>query len=245
MLRNLINNIPPVTKNLLLLNILMYIVLLSGGANEYGGLILNQKLGMHYVYSPLFEPYQIISHMFCHGNFPHLLFNMFALVTIGSLLEKVWGPKRFLIFYFITGLGALFLHEAALAFDLHRAIGSINAHDVVFNETSINYNRFVYDTFQANKIVETYITPVVGASGAVFGLLIGLAMLFPNIELMIIFLPIPIKAKYLVPVLIVIELTLGVNNFEMDNVAHFAHLGGALFGFIMIKIWKRDRNNFY
>lgn len=243
MLRQIFYNMPVVTKNLFLMNVLMFLVLLTGGGDLFMGLQMNMKLGMYYVFSPLFEPYQIVTHMFCHGNFPHLLFNMIALVSIGSLLERVWGPKRFLFFYLFTGLGAVALHQFALGFDLYRAMGTFHPHDITLDGDMIRYpNEYA---MHIQIIKDSYFVPTVGASGAVFGLLAGLALLFPNIELMLMFIPIPIKAKYLVPVLMLIELSLGVRNFEMDNVAHFAHLGGALFGFILIQIWKRDRKNFY
>ncbi|MFI5204858.1 MAG: rhomboid family intramembrane serine protease [Flavobacteriales bacterium] len=244
MLRDLFNNMPVVTKNLFLLCILMFIVQLSG-ENAFNGEGMTHKLGVYYIFSPYFEPYQVITHMFCHGNVPHLLFNMLALISIGSLLERVWGPKRFLVFYLITGLGAVCIHEFAIGYDLYRAVGQWKVSDVTLTHDSINYNELLYTEKQAQQIMGAYLSPTLGASGAVFGLLVGLAMLFPNIELMFIFLPIPIKAKYLVPVYVVIELMLGMKNYEMDNIAHFAHLGGALFGFILIKLWQKNRTNFY
>jgi membrane associated rhomboid family serine protease len=235
---------PAVTKNLFLLCVLMFIVQATG-ETAFDGAGVTRKLGLYYVFSPNFEPYQLVSHMFCHGNFAHLLFNMLALITIGTLLERVWGPKRFLLFYFVTGFGAVFIHEVAMGYDLYRAIGAWKATDVNVMYDSISYNKFVYDEWQANQILNVYSIPTVGASGAIFGLLVGLAMLFPNIELMFLLFPVPVKAKYIVPVMMVLELVLGMKNFEMDNVAHFAHLGGALFGFVMIKIWGRNRTNFY
>lgn len=233
MLRDLFNNMGVVTKNLFLLCILMFIVQKSG-ENAFNGDGISSRLGLYYFDSPNFQPFQIITHMFCHGNFPHLLFNMLGLVTIGGLLERVWGPKRFLIFYLSTGLGAMLIHQAATAYDIYKVVGSVTA-DLYGS----------YSTIEARTLAESYYAPVLGASGAIYGLLIALAMLFPNIELMFLFFPVPIKAKYLVPVFVIIEVFLGMSNYQTDNIAHFAHLGGALFGFILIKIWSRDRSKFY
>jgi len=170
----------------------------------------------------------------------------------GGALEKAWGPKRFLIYYFITGLGASILHVSVQAIEFHQATGSFFL-DLVLNENGgisggtaevaqIINSLSVADSKTVSSIL---FGPAVGASGAVFGILIGFAMLFPNTELMMMFIPIPIKAKYFIGFYIVLELFLGLNNFEFDSVAHFAHLGGALFGFIMVKMWQKDTNKFY
>jgi membrane associated rhomboid family serine protease len=173
----------------------------------------------HYPLSPEFRPWQMITHMFMHGGFTHLLFNMFALFVFGSALEKVWGPKRFLIYYLLCGIGAFFFYEFTLGIDIYQQIGSFNP----------------------NRDLGW----VVGASGSVFGLLLGFGMLFPNTQLMLLFPPIPIKAKFFVIGYGVIELMMAFNNSPGDNVAHFAHLGGMIIGYILIKRWQKNRHNFY
>jgi rhomboid-like protein len=245
MLKNFFANITPVCKNLLFLNIIMFVFIATGHYIEVttpGGHVeifyeRNRWLGMHYFSSPEFKPYQIVSYMFAHGSPGHLIFNMLSLVMFGSILERIWGPKRFLLFYLITGLGALALHEAVNAYQIYQYTGSL-APD--FSTVAQLTNPKAIDV-----VGNAYYGPIVGASGAIFGLLIAFAMLFPNTELMLIFLPIPVKAKYFVPFLVIAELVLSQANFEGDNVAHYAHLGGALIGFIMVRIWQRNRNNFY
>ena len=235
---------PDAVKNLLLINLVMFLasILFQSGTQD-----LRFTLGLHYFDSDSFEPYQVVTHMFMHGGLGHIFFNMFALIMFGSQLERVWGPKRFLTFYFITGLGAVVLHLGVQAFELHQIWGSIRplSHDLVSMSAGGIERIEGISTDDLRRTLSIYSVPTVGASGAIYGLLLGFAMLFPNTELMLIFLPIPIKAKYFVPFLMLGELYLGVNNFSWDNIAHFAHLGGALFGFIMIMIWKRNRNNFY
>lgn len=235
---------PDAVKNLLLINLVMFLasILFQSGTQD-----LRFTLGLHYFDSDSFEPYQVVTHMFMHGGLGHIFFNMFALIMFGSQLERVWGPKRFLTFYFITGLGAVVLHLGVQAFELHQIWGSIRplSHDLVSMSVGGIERIEGISTDDLRRTLSIYSVPTVGASGAIYGLLLGFAMLFPNTELMLIFLPIPIKAKYFVPFLMLGELYLGVNNFSWDNIAHFAHLGGALFGFIMIMIWRRNRNNFY
>jgi rhomboid-like protein len=175
-----------------------------------------------------------------HGGISHIFFNMFALVMFGGQLERIWGPKRFLTFYFVTALGAALIHTLVNAYQVHEITGSLTP-----IKDGLMTMQSTFSTADAEALSQIYLGPVVGASGAIYGLLLGFAMLFPNTELMLIFLPIPIKAKYFVPLLMIGELYLGANNFQWDNIAHFAHLGGALFGFIMIMIWKRDRSNFF
>jgi membrane associated rhomboid family serine protease len=224
--------IPPVVLNLLIINVLFFLATIF---MESSGNILALKLGLFYVDSPQFEPYQIITHMFMHGGVAHIFFNMFGLWMFGSPLEKVWGPKRFLLFYFVTALGAALLHQVVMGFQVNQITGSF----FPGVEGECDYEQGF------SKLGALMCIPTVGASGALFGILAGFAMLFPNTPLMLIFFPIPIKAKYFVLGYVIMELYLGFRNAPADNVAHFAHLGGALFGFIMIKYWQRNRNRFY
>ena len=173
----------------------------------------------HYPLGGGFEPWQVISHMFMHGGIGHLFFNMFALVIFGSALERVWGSKRFLQFYLLCGIGAFLIFEATVGYKLYNYYGQIS-----FDES--------YGL-------------VIGASGAVYGLLLGFGMLFPNTELMLLFPPIPIKAKFFVILYGLLELSMAMSNNQGDNVAHVAHLGGMVVGYILIKKWQNSRDVFY
>ena len=237
------NTLPPVVKNLIIINVIM---LLATYVLSMRGIDLANILGLHYFNSPDFEPYQLVTHMFMHGGFMHLLFNMFALWMFGRVLENVWGPKRFFIFYFVTGIGAAVFYSFVNYIEFQyiaakltpEVVQDVMAHGADIISQGQNY------VGQAGKLNSILNVPTVGASGAVFGILLGFGMLFPNTELMLLFPPIPIKAKYFVAGYGAIELYSGLTN-SGGNIAHFAHLGGMLFGFLMIKYWNRHTNNFY
>lgn len=239
-----INTIPPVVKNLIIINVLM---LLATYVLEMKGIDLTNILGLHYIESPDFKPYQLVTHMFMHGGFTHLLFNMFALWMFGRVLESVWGPKRFFIYYFVTGLGAAALHTLVNYLQFHYLAGRMSPETVQMVMTQgteiFNQGKNFSDP-AAGKLNLMLNIPTVGASGAVFGILLGFGMLFPNTELMLLFPPIPIKAKYFVAGYGAIELFSGITGMG-PNIAHFAHLGGMLFGFFMIRYWNRNTRNFY
>jgi membrane associated rhomboid family serine protease len=221
--------------NIIAINVLMFIATFAVGEG------LMSKLSLHYLFNTHdyiknageagvsgFQPIQLFTHMFMHANVPHLFFNMFAAYMFGSVLERVWGGKRFLVFYLVTGFGAVILHMLVQFFLVWKATGSV---DPIWPHLVANPEAF-----------STYFSRTVGASGAVFGILVGFGMMFPNTELMLLFFPIPIKAKYFISFYVLMELYLGFNMSQGDNIAHFAHLGGALFGFILIKIWSKNRN---
>lgn len=237
---------PTVVKNLLIINIIFYVATMM-----FGGPMMTQVLGVHYFDSPDFRIWQVITYMFMHdfSSLFHILFNMFALYTFGSSLEYIMGQKRFLNFYLITGLGALGLQLLVQSIEVYNITGSaVNNGSFIVDtfKRTISFNPQLINEEQASTLLGIYTTPMVGASGAIFGLLIAFGMLFPNAELFIMFIPVPVKAKYIIPVYVVLELFLGVKQFSGDSVAHFAHLGGALFGFILIKMWRFKRqDNFY
>ncbi len=264
---------PDVIKNLLIINGLLFLATLTA---ESFGVRLSRILGLHYVNSQYFQPYQFVSHLFMHGSFMHLFSNMFALWMFGSVLENVWGAKRFLFFYFFTGLGAALIHsgvlyyentslEAALNVFLNsptpdafkffideKATGFFNnkIYDFI-NEWSTQPNNEMYISqakVYANNVLQTGIDiPTVGASGAVFGVLLAFGMLFPNTLLYIYFL-FPIKAKYFVAIYALFEFYTGYQNLtgsSSSNIAHFAHLGGMLFAFILIRYWQKGKRNFF
>ncbi len=258
-----LGNLPPVIKNLLIINIIVFIA-------DYFlprvGIDLTRMLALHNIASPYFKPIQFVTHMFMHGSITHIFFNMFALVMFGKVLEQVWGQKRFLIFYFVTGLGAAALHS----FVNYLNLTSLHNEIIAFTNTpspevllslvrehlshpaawvndflssySMNPNNQAYinkGVQLANDIYMLHLNiPTVGASGAVFGVLLAFGMLFPNTKLMLLFPPIPIKAKYFVIIYGAIELFAAVMPQQGDNVAHFAHLGGMIFGYLLIKYWN-------
>ncbi len=238
MLNNI--NIPPVVKNLLIINGIFFLAKMVLG-NQID---LDTILGAHYFDSPKFRIWQPITYMFMHGGFMHLLFNMFGLFMFGGILEQRWGAKRFINFYLITGLGALALQWVVQGIELHQITGSfMNNGQLPLNLLAEGkFNPAQYTESNASTLFSIYFGTMIGASGAVFGIMTAFAMLYPNVELMLMFIPFPVKAKYFIPIYIVIELFLGVARIQGDSIAHFAHLGGALIGFILVKLWnKKDR----
>ena len=229
------SELPEVVKNLLILNGLFFLATVS--LNNLG-IDLVKILGLHQFQSPDFRPHQLVTHLFMHGNFTHLFFNMFALWMFGKILENVWGSKSFLIYYMITGIGAASIH---LLISQYQIISISNQIPEMLNlAIEGRYNPSIPIS---KKLTQLIITPTVGASGAVFGLLLAFGMLFPN-ALLYLYFAIPIKAKYFVIGYGLIELYAGISNNPADNVAHFAHLGGMIFGFFLIKYWKNDMTTF-
>ena len=232
------NILPTIVKNLLIINCLLFLAKITL-INQ--GVSLDHILGLHYWKSIYFETWQIISHMFMHGDIMHLFFNMFAVWMFGTQLENLWGSKRFLNYYLLTGLGAAFLHFLIIHFqilNLESVMNDSNINNVtekghlILNEGKNYINR------NMGHLNLLYNTPVVGASGALFGLLMAFGMLFPNTMMFFLFIPFPIKAKYFVLIYGLAELYYGIQNNPNDNIAHFAHLGGMIFGFLIIKYWS-------
>lgn len=238
-----IRNIPPVTKNLIIVNLIIWLAMML--FPHQIGYFINKHLGLHYIGSSLFNPVQMITYMFVHStdSFFHILFNMFTLWMFGRILEQVWGSQRFFVFYMICGIGAAMVQEGVWAL--------IWEHDYI--DAIRLQNGATYETMKAavdaglaagnpallegmdlfkNALV------VVGASGAIFGLLLGFAFVFPDMPLYLFFIPVPIKAKYMVIGYGVIEFFLGIGGAQ-STVAHFAHLGGMLFGLILLLYWKK------
>jgi membrane associated rhomboid family serine protease len=235
------NNITPVVKNLIFINVIFFIATLIFKAQ---GINLSDILGVYYFASPKFQVWQPITYMFMHSDtdYYHILFNMLGLFMFGSTVEAYLGPKKFINFYLITGLGAVVLTWAVQAVELYQVTGSIVDNGKASLELLAQgkFNSEVLTHNEASTLYGTFFGKMVGASGALFGVMIAFGMLFPNLEMMVIPIPFPIKAKILIPIYILIELKLGVVKMEGDTVAHFAHLGGALIGFILIKYWRRN-----
>jgi membrane associated rhomboid family serine protease len=237
--------LPPVVKNIIMINILMLLAYYA--ARSVFGIDLDRLLGLYFPKSEQFMPVQIVTHMFMHANFWHLFFNMYALFIFGQVLENVWGPKRFFIYYIVCGLGAALTHETVIAFQYSHLIQSLSPENLqlVLNEGTAYFNQgkvFTEPTMQSLQLLLN--TPTVGASGAIFGVLLAFGVLFPNTQLMLLFPPIPIKAKYLVIGYGAIELSLAVTQ-PGSNIAHAAHLGGMLFGYLLIRYWRKTTNTLY
>ena len=216
------NRIPPVVKNLIILNVMMFLITLLTGNFMY------EKFSLFYFQSPLFKPYQIITHMFMHGGFFHILFNMYTLFIFGSVLENVWGGKKFLLYYLVTGVGAAIIHSLVMYIEASSLTQAMEAGNFLAQE----------------KMFALMRTPTVGASGAIYGLLLAYGMLFPNSVMQLLFPPVALKAKYFVLIFGALELFLGLSNTGSD-IAHFAHLGGMIFGYFLIIYWKKNNRMYY
>ena len=236
---------PPVVKNIIFINIIMLLAYYAAGSVFQ--IDLNRVLGLYFVKSDQFQPFQLITHMFMHGGITHLFFNMFALYMFGQILEQVWGPKRFLTYYLVTGLGAMLIHESVLAFQYHKVLSSISPEvlqDIIDNGLKYTLDHKTYIDPAASELQTILFIPTVGASGAVFGVLLAFGVLFPNTQLMLLFPPIPIRAKYFVAGYGAIELYLAVTQ-PGSSIAHAAHIGGMIFGYLLIRYWRKTTNTLY
>lgn len=219
------NNIPSITKNLLIINVLAFF---ATWVFEKQGLDLTATFGLHFFMAKDFSFYQLVTYLFMHGSFMHLFFNMFAVWMFGTVMERVWGPKRFLIYYLVCGIGAGIIQEGVQY--INYANESLAAYDFVM-------------TSSGRITTEAYLNlwTTVGASGAVYAILLAFGMTFPNERMFIIPFPFPIKAKWLIGGYIVIEVWSALNT-PGDGIAHMAHLGGMLFGFLLIRYWRKHPN---
>ena len=243
---NFWDSLPAATKNILIITTIVWLLQLL--MPRYG-VDLSIWLALHYPASGNFLPFQLVTYIFMHGSWAHIIFNMLGLLMLGSVLNQVWGTKRFLTFYFITGIGAGLVHLLVtfIRIQIMEANMSSEIIQMVYAEGTSVINRGMRfidnDAHNLNRLINT---AVVGASGSIFGILIAFAMLFPTAPLYIMFIPIPIKAKYLAILLGVASLFFGFANFPGDRIAHFAHLGGMLFGLILILYWRKtDKNRNY
>ncbi|MEJ8803011.1 rhomboid family intramembrane serine protease [Pontibacter sp. H249] len=251
-------NITPMVRNLLIINVVVFIL--------QDRLFPTGQFALYHFSSEFFQPVQLFTHMFLHGGWAHVFSNMFSLFIFGPLLERFWGPQRFLAFYLITGFGASLLYTGVRAYELNQVKEDAAAY--IESPSPMAFYNYLEDHFEGRYerqfVVEyrrnpdnpTYVeeskravkeiynrlidVPMLGASGAVFGILMAFGLLFPNLELMLLFFPVPIKAKYFVLMYGAFELYSGFNRMPGDNVAHFAHLGGMLFAYILVKMWHRS-----
>lgn len=232
-------------KHLLIINALFFLATLSLGPVVY------DWFSLHYFKSPKFQIWQPLTHMFMHGDFSHIFFNMFGLYMFGTPLEQMWGRNKFIFFYLSTGFGAALLQMCLYHYQVQEGIqvlqtlGLGSAEVKQFLESSVLAPEVIeqVDVGILRSAYQAFSAVLVGASGALYGVLVGFAMLFPNAQLMLLFPPIPIKAKYLVPILILVDLFFGFSSYSMGPIAHFAHVGGALTGLVMMWYWKRNQFN--
>lgn len=238
-------SLPDIVKQLIIINVLFFLGSMSLGNSAY------DLLALHYPQNPKFAPWQVVTHMFMHGSINHILFNMFGLWMFGGTLAQMWGRNKFLFFYLSTGLGAAALQLGINYFQISTVVEQLVEAGYSATALTETLQSGQYNTAWSNVISQTELSQLltsfnmsmVGASGALYGILVAFAFLFPNTELMIIFLPIPIKAKYFVPILLASDLFFGFSSYSLGPIAHFAHLGGAVTGFIMMWYWKKQQFN--
>jgi membrane associated rhomboid family serine protease len=267
-------SITPIIRAIIAINVIVFIV--QSINPQYDRMIVS-LFGLHYFSSEQFNPIQLVTYMFVHSTngFSHIFFNMLGIYLFAPMLENVWGEKRFLIFYLVTGIGAGLIYMGLKYYDIHslevlasnftqnpdghnfikfmtqlyssaglpknQLIGIIGTNDLIIPKDEIAQYISIVD----NSLKQIVDSPMIGASGAGFGIKAAFAMLFPNMEFMLFLIPFPVKAKYFVTFLAFYEIYLGTHKMPGDNVAHFAHIGGMIFAFILIKIWGTKRNNFY
>jgi membrane associated rhomboid family serine protease len=234
-------------KHLLVINIIFFL------ATSLYGDRLFELFALWYPENGNFAWWQIATHMFMHGGFMHILFNMYALWAFGTPLERMWGTRKFLFFYFSAGLGAALIHTGVNMYTVNQGVealvgAGLNESEVLrllVAEQAPQQWLQLADPDTIQKMVNTFYSPAVGASGAIYGILVAFGMSFPNSELFLIFLPVPIKAKYFIPALIGLDLFSGITGYSIfgAGIAHFAHVGGAVFGFLMMWYWKKNQFN--
>lgn len=238
------NRITDAIKHLIIINVILF----------FGPLLLKMDLtnilGLNFPKNEHFGIWQYITHMFMHGSVSHILFNMYGLWAFGTPLEQMWGKNKFFFFYFSAGIGAAIIYTLVNYYQFNSLYeifvnAGLNPTEIIdilkTGQTSDARITSVITQDQFNKIISLYNTPAVGASGAVYGVLVAFGLYFKEAKLMLIFLPVPIAAKYFIPLLILGDLFFGVTNYSIGNVAHFAHVGGAIIGFIIAYYWKKNQ----
>ena len=247
---SIFSGIPTVVKNLLIINGLVFLFTWVNSQRHFVG-DLENLLGLHYITSPLFRPWQLITHMFMHGGIGHILLNMFGLLMLGPRVEYRWGSQRFLTYYLLCGLGSAALYMGWQWFGAREALETVTGEQLAYVREQViayanNEPAFHSDSAAAERIFSLWWVPMVGASGALFGILVAFGMLYPNVQLttFVYFIPINMKAKYFVALYAAMELFSGVANVSGDNTAHFAHIGGLVAGFFLVRHYEK-KNAFF
>ena len=228
-------SIPETIKQLIIINVIFYF------GSQFLGDLSYDILALHYFENDKFLISQLLTHMFMHGSPSHILFNMFGLWMFGSPLEQMWGRQKFLFFYFSAGLGAAALQMLVYNINVQTLYDVIELNNLSLSDPGVLLNYMSQNDY--NQAISSFNSVMVGASGAIYGVLVAFAFSFPNSKLMLLFPPIPIKAKYFVPLLILMDLFFGLSSFSIGSIAHFAHIGGALIGLIMVLYWKKNQFN--
>ena len=228
-------SVPETIKQLIIINVIFYF------GSQFLGNLSYDLLALHYYENDKFLITQFFTHMFMHGSPSHILFTMFGLCMFGSPLEQMWGRQKFLFFYISSGLGAAFLQMAIYYLQVKNLYDVVELNNLSLSDPQqlLNY----MSQIDYNNAISSFNSVMVGASGAIYGTLVAFAFSFPNSKLMLLFLPFPIKAKYFVPLLILIDLFFGVSSYSVGPIAHFAHIGGALIGLVMVLYWKKNQFN--
>ncbi|MFC7347635.1 rhomboid family intramembrane serine protease [Chryseobacterium zhengzhouense] len=240
------NNIPPLTRNIILINVVVFIIVNILNNNQ-----VNAYLAGFYPFSPFFHSWQIITHMFMHGSIMHILFNMLTLFSFGPILEQSLGDKKYLILYFLSGLGAFFLFNLWNFIEVEQIKSSLDAFGFDINgylagdsvQFKGNSEAILEQKTLVDNLKSIIAVPMVGASGAIFGVIAAFATLYPEAKIGIMFIPVPVKVKYVLPIVIIVSIGLGVTG-NVGGIAHLAHVGGAIVGFILAKIWKKHLYRF-
>src|SRR6056300_210572 len=228
-------SIPETIKQLIFINVIFYF------GSQFIGNLSYDILALHYYENEKFLISQFITHMFMHGSPSHILFNMFGLWMFGSPLEQMWGRQKFLFFYISCGLGAALLQMLVYYSQIQNLYQVIELNNLSLSDPQLILN-YMSERDYSNAIT-AFNSVMVGASGAIYGVLVAFAFSFPNSKLMLLFLPFPIKAKFFVPLLILIDLFFGISSFSVGPIAHFAHVGGAIIGLIMVLYWRKNQFN--
>lgn len=238
------NRLTDAIKHLIIINVILFVV------PQLLQLDSTNILALHFPKNEHFGFWQYITHMFMHGSFPHILFNMYGLYAFGTPLEQIWGKNKFIFFYFSAGLGAGIIYSLVNYYQFNSVYelfinAGLNDSEVlsILKSGSTNDVRVInaISQEQFNKITSLYSTPAVGASGAVYGVLVAFGLYFKDAKLALLFFPVPIAAKYFIPVMILGDLFFGMTKYSVGNIAHFAHIGGALIGFIIAWHWKNNQ----
>ncbi|MDO5608631.1 MAG: rhomboid family intramembrane serine protease [Capnocytophaga sp.] len=235
-------------KHLIIINVILFLIAELGIIPNFLRIV-----ALWYIENPNFHWWQFVTHMFMHGGITHILFNMYALWAFGTPLEHIWGRNKFLFFYFSCGIGAALIHTGVNFYYINKGVQVLTENgigaDVIAKTLAEGKYQVVWKEMLTTTVLQdmmsSYMDPAVGASGAIYGILVAFGMMFPETKLMLIFLPVPIKAKYFIPILVGIDLFSGVTGFSIfgGNIAHFAHVGGAIIGFIMMKYWQKNSFN--
>jgi len=236
------NRLTDTIKHLIIINVILFV------APQLLKIDVTNILALHFPENENFGFWQYVTHMFMHGSFPHILFNMYALWAFGTPLEQMWGKKKFIFFYFSAGIGAALIYTLVNYYQFNSIYDQLINVGVSSNEIQSILTAGKYDQNSIDVPLETmqefyslYYTPAVGASGAIYGVLVAFGMYFKDAKLALIFFPVPIAAKYFIPFILLGDLFFGVTKYSIGNVAHFAHIGGAIIGFIIAYYWKRNQ----